>query len=109
MIAQYDSLEFLRFASYFEDRHQDKDALPSCVADWNVLRCVQNGMGYARASDSMVALYDAVSDDGLRLRVQVCRLSRAISDDPPYDVISESAQWMIDKLETLSKRDPSSP
>jgi Heterokaryon incompatibility protein (HET) len=101
LVTKYGTLDFLRFASVLEDRRQDGDALPSWVPDWDVPGRVYAGMGYVRASGPLGALPNPISDDGLRLSVQGFRVDHVINDDSPYDIMSKSVRWMIDKLKML--------
>ena len=101
LIAKYGTLDFLRFACVSEGRRHGDDGLLSWLRDRSVPSRVYSGMGYVRASASLIALQYPIFDDGLKLRVQRIRLDRIINDDPHYDIISESVQWMIDKLKLL--------
>jgi Heterokaryon incompatibility protein (HET) len=114
LITKYGGLDFLRFTSLSQDSQQSGDALPSWVPDWNVPGRVYSGMGYGRASGSLVALQNPISNDGLKLCVQGFCLDSVINDSPPYDILCESVQSMIEKLEmlhnlALSKQDIDPP
>jgi Heterokaryon incompatibility protein (HET) len=101
LVTKYGTLDFLRFASVLEHRWQGGNVLPSWVPDWDIPSRVYAGMGHVRASGSLRALPNPITDDGLRLSVQGFRIDRVINDDSPYDILSKSVQWMIEKLKML--------